>query len=67
MEHLRPLIPEIHRRSRWQVLGIYVVASWGALMANFPLGAQTISGTLLASDNDQPIDLGFIAMLTRDR
>lgn len=31
MERLRQLIHEIHRRSPWQVLGIYVVASWGVL------------------------------------
>ena len=31
MERLRRLIHEIHRRSLWQVLGIYVVASRGVL------------------------------------
>ena len=31
MSGLRRLIGEIHRRSIWQVLGIYLVASWGAL------------------------------------
>lgn len=64
MKRLRQLIHEIHRRSLWQVLGIYVVASWGVLIANSPLVAQTISGTLLGRESDQPIDLGFIAMLT---
>ena len=29
--HLKKLISEIHRRSLWQVLGIYVVASWFVL------------------------------------
>ncbi len=28
MAHLKQLIHEIHRRSLWQVLGIYLVASW---------------------------------------
>ncbi len=28
---LKRLIAEIHRRSLWQVLGIYVVGSWIAL------------------------------------
>jgi hypothetical protein len=33
MEGLRQLIREIHRRSLWQVLGIYLVASWAVLEA----------------------------------
>ena len=28
MARLRQLISEVHRRSLWQVLAIYVVASW---------------------------------------
>ncbi len=28
---LKRLIAEIHRRSLWQVLGIYAVASWAVL------------------------------------
>ena len=28
MDRLRGLIHEIHRRSLWQVLGIYVVGAW---------------------------------------
>jgi formylglycine-generating enzyme required for sulfatase activity len=31
MLSLRDLIREVHRRSVWQVLGVYLVASWGAL------------------------------------
>lgn len=31
MSRLKELIHEIHRRSLWQVLGIYVIASWVAL------------------------------------
>jgi len=33
MERLRHVIREIHRRSLWQVLGIYLAASWGVLEA----------------------------------
>lgn len=33
MSGLRKLIREIRRRSVWQVLGVYLVASWGALEA----------------------------------
>jgi tetratricopeptide (TPR) repeat protein len=31
METLRNLVREIHRRSLWQVLGIFLAASWGVL------------------------------------
>ena len=31
MSRLRGLIQEIHRRSLWQVLGIYLVGAWVAL------------------------------------
>ncbi len=31
MAHLKQLIQEAHRRSLWQVLGIYLVGSWIAL------------------------------------
>lgn len=31
MPSLRHLVREIHRRSIWQVLGVYLVGSWGAL------------------------------------
>jgi hypothetical protein len=33
MTRLRRLIREIHRRSLWQVLGVYVVGGWAALEA----------------------------------
>jgi len=33
MDRMRRLIHEIHRRSLWQVLGIYAVAGWAALEA----------------------------------
>lgn len=38
MERLRQLIHEIHRRSLWQVLGIYVVASWAVISGVGTLG-----------------------------
>ena len=38
---VRRLIGEIHRRSLWQVLGIYVVASWAVLG-----GVDTLGGAL---------------------
>ena len=41
MERLRQLIHEIHRRSLWQVLGIYVVASWAVLG-----GVDTLGGAV---------------------
>ena len=31
MHFLRKLLREIHRRSIWQVLGIYLAGSWGVL------------------------------------
>ena len=37
MTGLRQLIREIHRRSLWQVLGIYLVGSWLVLQAVDPL------------------------------
>ncbi len=33
MHRLRKLLREIHRRSLWQVLGIYLAGSWGVLQA----------------------------------
>ena len=41
MERLRQLIHEIHRRSLWQVLGIYLLASWAVLQV-----VDTLVGTL---------------------
>ena len=35
-----------------------------ALMASSPLGAQTITGVLLSYGTNEPIDLGYIALLT---
>jgi len=38
MNRIRQLIREIHRRSLWQVLGIYAVASWAVLQVVDTLG-----------------------------
>jgi len=38
MRRLKDLIHEIHRRSLWQVLGIYAVASWAVLQVVDTLG-----------------------------
>jgi len=40
MNSLRRLVHEIHRRSLWQVLGIYVLGSWGVLQA-----VEVLTGT----------------------
>lgn len=48
MERLLTFIREIHRRSLWQVLGIYVVASWGVLSVVDTLaGALSLPGEAL--------------------
>ena len=39
MSRLRRLIAEVHRRSLWQVLGIYVVGGWIALQVVDTLGS----------------------------
>ena len=52
MERIRQLIHEIHRRSLWQVLGIYVVASWGVLQV-----VDTLSGALRLPDWTEPFAL----------
>ena len=45
MSRLKQLIHEIHRRSLWQVLGIYVLGSWLALQA-----VDTLAGALNLPD-----------------
>ena len=50
MERLRQLIHEIHRRSLWQVLGIYVVASWAVLG-----GVDTLGGAVGLPDWFLPV------------
>ncbi len=52
MERLRQLIHEIHRRSLWQVLGIYVMAS-GAVLG----GVGTLSDVLRLPEWFSPLAL----------
>jgi len=52
MTRLRQLIHEIHRRSLWQVLGIYVVGSWLVLQA-----VDTLAGALNLPDWAPPFAL----------
>ncbi|MEJ2337140.1 MAG: tetratricopeptide repeat protein, partial [Gemmatimonadales bacterium] len=50
MTRFRRLISEIHRRSLWQVLGIYVVGSWLVLQA-----VDTLAGALNLPDWAPPL------------
>jgi serine/threonine-protein kinase len=52
MSGLRKLIREIHRRSLWQVLGIYVVGSWFVLQV-----VDTMVGALKLPDWAPPLAL----------
>ncbi len=52
MSRLKKLIQEIHRRSLWQVLGIYVVGSWFVLQL-----VDTMVGALKLPDWAPPIAL----------
>ena len=52
MAHLKQLIHEIHRRSLWQVLGIYLVGSWLALQV-----VDTLAGALNLPDWAPPLAL----------
>jgi TolB-like protein/Tfp pilus assembly protein PilF len=52
MSRLRQLIHEIHRRSLWQILGIYVVGSWVVLQA-----VDTLAGALNLPDWAPPFAL----------
>ena len=52
MERLRQLIHEIHRRSLWQVLGIYVLASWAVLQV-----VDTLGGALRLPEWIEPMAL----------
>ena len=55
MERLRQLIHEIHRRSLWQVLGIYVVAS-GAVLG----GVGTLGDVLRLPEWFSPLALALL-------
>jgi adenylate cyclase len=52
MNRLRQLVREIHRRSLWQVLLIYVGASWAALQV-----VDTVAGALQLPDWLEPVAL----------
>ena len=52
MSQLKKLVHEIHRRSLWQVLGIYVVAGWLVLQA-----VDTLAGALNLPDWAPPFAL----------
>ncbi len=57
MERLRQLIHEIHRRSLWQVLGIYVVASWAVLG-----DVDTLGGAVGLPDWFLPVALALLVV-----
>ena len=52
---LKRLISEIHRRSLWQVLGIYLAGSWGVLQV-----VDTLVGTLGLPDWFPPLALALL-------
>ncbi len=52
MAHLKQVIHEIHRRSLWQVLGIYLVGSWLVLQV-----VDTLAGALNLPDWAPPFAL----------
>jgi TolB-like protein len=57
VNRLKQLIHEIHRRSLWQVLGIYVVASWAVLQV-----ADTFASALGLPDWFPPLALGLLVV-----
>ncbi len=52
MKNVKNLIHEIHRRSLWQVLGIYLVGSWLVLQV-----VDTLAGALHLADWAPPLAL----------
>jgi TolB-like protein len=54
---LKRLLRETHRRSLWQVLGIYLLGSWAMLG-----GLDTLDGLLELPEWFQPLALGLIAI-----
>ncbi len=55
MSKLKELIHEVHRRSLWQVLGIYVVGSWVALQV-----VETLSETVGLPEWFGPVAFGLL-------
>ena len=54
---LKRLIREIHRKSLWQVLGIYLVASWAVLG-----GVGTLGDVLVLPDWFSPLALALLVV-----
>ena len=54
---LKRLISEIHRRSLWQVLGIYAVASWAVLQV-----VDTLGGALNLPDGFDSVALALLIL-----
>ena len=57
MSRLKQLVHEIHRRSLWQVLGIYIVGSWLVLQA-----VDTLAGALNLPDWAPPLALFLLVI-----
>jgi tetratricopeptide (TPR) repeat protein len=57
LDRLKQLIHEIHRRSLWQVLGIYLVASWAVLQV-----ADTMASALGLPDWFPPLALALLVV-----
>ncbi|HBU57233.1 MAG TPA: hypothetical protein DEB33_05715, partial [Gemmatimonadetes bacterium] len=55
MDRLLRFLKEIRRRTVWQVLGVYIVASWGVLS-----GVGTLSGILGLPDWFPSLALGLL-------
>ena len=55
MKRVKQLIHEVHRRSLWQVLGIYLLASWAVLG-----GVDTLGGALVLPEWFQPLALALL-------
>ena len=55
---LERLIREIHRRSLWQVLGIYVVASWIVLQV-----IDTLEGMVTLPEWFAGLAIGFLVLV----
>jgi hypothetical protein len=58
MSYLKRLVVEIHRRSLWQVLGIYVAGSWLALQL-----ADTLTASLALPDWVPRLSLVLVIVL----
>ena len=56
-ERLKQFIHEIHRRSLWQVLGIYAVASWAVLG-----GVGTLGDVLGLPEWFSPVAMALLAV-----